>query len=353
MITEKGSITASSADNNDMTVSQLFEVWLKSGGETSRKNTPRNYFFYYVTYLAEPFGSRRVNDISYEEWRAFKKKLSTVRDTWTDEVTAAISKRILFSFSKAFAYGHAELGLNDPNVKSKCTGSSKPRRKASAGNQAKITLRRPAISSRTLAFSSQITDVFSDEEVERMKASLIGYNNTHICVMLCLFAGIGQSEICALRWKDIDTGNGTVAISRTYLRRFTPKEDSVTALKESVPKGQNGIRIVPIPQWLSGMLAPLKPFYKDDDHVLTGNSEPVGPATFCYNYLPRFLDWAGVEQRPFPALRNTFVRMCFENGTDVGSISRLLGCTEKKTMSRYFSETDNDNDEQDDLRGVI
>ena len=98
MITEKGSITASSADNNDMTVSQLFEVWLKSGGETSRKNTPRNYFFSYVTYLAEPFGSRRVNDISYEEWRAFKKKLSTVRDTWTDEVTAAISKRILFSF---------------------------------------------------------------------------------------------------------------------------------------------------------------------------------------------------------------------------------------------------------------
>ena len=103
--------TANSLSNEkteDITISELFEYWLMAEKDGSDISKPRNFFLYYKSYLAEPFGKRKVNDISHEEWKEYKQKLSNTHDTWEDEITAAISQRILDSFGKAFSYGHKE-----------------------------------------------------------------------------------------------------------------------------------------------------------------------------------------------------------------------------------------------------
>ena len=155
--------------------------------------------------------------------------------------------------------------------------------------------------------------------------------------MLSLFAGISHSEICALKWQDVSVDGKTLNISKTYLRRQTHEEDSVTALGESVPKGPNGVRSVLVPEWLAEMLSPLKEVYDGEAYLLTGTTEPVGPSTFCSRYYPRFLEWAGVPQYSFSALRNTFVRMSFENGMDIRKITLLTGGSDiNRTIKKYF-----------------
>lgn len=324
--------------NNDMTVSDLFEAWLTDVKKPKETYKPRVYFLYYISYLEKSFGNRRVNDITYDEWQDFKRKLSSPGDTWSSEMTAGISKRAFRAFGKAFEYGKHQFGLNDPNDRNpKPLGEFVPTRHHE--NSIWAAPKAAPIIPNDLVFSSKITDVFTDEETEKMKSSLIHYNSTHISVMLCLFAGLSQSEICGLQWQDIDTDNKTVQINRIYLRKYTGENNAFTALTTGSPRGMNGKRTVPIPEWLAEMLTPLKRFYEGEVQVLTGEKKPVGPATFCYNYYPRFLDWAGVQQKPFTALRNTFVRMCFDRGIDVKRITLMLGGTNlDTTIKKYFEK---------------
>ena len=309
--------------NDDMTVAELFEMWLKDNAEDVRA---KKFFLYYLSYLAEPFGSRRVNDISFKEWQIFKKSLSSKGDTWNTRMTADISERAVGSFKEVFEYGHSRFGLSDPYVRQITKSKSRPKTK------------QPPVNTDNLIFSSQITDVFTDEETEKMRKAVIPYKSVHISVMLCLFAGLGQSEICALRWADVELDKKLVKISKTFLRRFTYEEAAITALKEAAPYRKNAVRDVSIPAWLAGILSALKPFYKDEDYVLTGEAEPIGSGAFCYNHYPRFLEWAGVPLRPFTALRNTFVRMCFEGGMDIKEITKVIGnATENTTIRRYFT----------------
>lgn len=253
-------------------------------------------------------------------------------------MTASFVKRMFYSFYQAFDYGRIEYGLKNPAT----NRTVFPRHGNSHIKPNAADLDRRIENSVICDLSLKPLEVFTDDEIAKMKGSLIRYNGTHICILICLFAGLSQSEITALQWQDIDLDNNVVKINKTFLRRFTPEEETATALIEDVPNNEKAVRDVPIPMWLSEMLAALKPFYKECDYVLTGESTSVGPATFCYHYYPKFLEWADVEKRSFPALRNTYVKKCFESGTDVEMICTLLGYADiNKMINRYF-ERNND-----------
>lgn len=56
-----------------------------------------------------------------------------------------------------------------------------------------------------------------------------------------------------------------------------------------------------------------------------------------FAYFPKFLDWSGVEHRPFTALKNTFVKQRFDSGTDIDVIRRQIGEVHiENTIARYF-----------------
>ena len=77
--------------------------------------------------------------------------------------------------------------------------------------------------------------------------------------------------------------------------------------------------------------------YDEEDHVYTGNKKALLPVGFVGSFYPKFLDWSGVDRRSFTALKNTFVKLCFDSGTDIETISRLIGDSDKKfTIKRYF-----------------
>ena len=166
--------TANSLSNEkteDITISELFEYWLMAEKDGSDISKPRNFFLYYKSYLAEPFGKRKVKDISDEEWKEYKQKLSNTHDTWEDEITAAISQRILDSFGKAFSYGHKEFGLNNPNVRKQRplpdSGTNPHNRntvKAAMQIAQQKQQQRSIESSKNYVFSSEITEVFTDDD---------------------------------------------------------------------------------------------------------------------------------------------------------------------------------------------
>ena len=56
-------MTEQAADNNDMTVSQLFEAWLTSEKDNFTEETLRTTYLSYLAFLKPAFGDRKVNAI--------------------------------------------------------------------------------------------------------------------------------------------------------------------------------------------------------------------------------------------------------------------------------------------------
>ncbi|MBR1751007.1 MAG: tyrosine-type recombinase/integrase family protein, partial [Ruminococcus sp.] len=162
--------------NEEMTVSDLFEAWLESKKVIVQPVTYKHYRSKYRLYLEKPFGKRKVNDITPEQWRDFENSLSTTKGIRGNTLSLPIIRKLLTLYHTVFDYGKTEFGLNDP------TGDN-------------------YVPEQSLSSES----VFSSQEVEQLKAAVKPYNVHHLCIMLCIYTGVTSGEICAIKWGDIDT----------------------------------------------------------------------------------------------------------------------------------------------------
>ena len=328
---------------NDLTVSELFESWIVYEKDNNSKISAKTLFLYYAAFLKPVFGDRYVSDITYEEWSGFVEWLSNPGDTEQSRMTAESAKRAFEIFHKMFAYGKAKLGLNNPTVKRNASPRVQSRYKPKSdvtsskalGSARKQQAQRKPVE---YVFSHKVTDLFTNDEIEQMKSHMIWYNKTHICVMLCLYAGLSHSELSGLQWGDINIESKIVQIRRIYYRRFVSDKAGATELVVGPPKNRRAIRDIPIPEWLADKLAPIKQVYDDSDYVFTGNKNIMHAISFGSRSFPRFLEWVGLKgTHSFEALKNTYVKSCFDSGMSVERISLLIGDSDMKfTINRHF-----------------
>ena len=130
--------------------------------------------------------------------------------------------------------------------------------------------------------------------------------------------GLRCSELCGLRWSDIDFEQGTM-----FIKQALTADGSKIYIDE--PKSKNSIRKLPIPNELLDML---KTTPKESEYVAMLNGHHITPNSFGDIYIKAFYNAIGVpkEQRLAPhELRHTCGTLLYDKTKDIYHVSRFLG----------------------------
>lgn len=195
-------------------------------------------------------------------------------------------------------------------------------------------------------------------------------------VMLPLYAGLSLSEVCGLRWEDIDLETGHIHIHRNMMRiqQKTGDMDNRATIMAECELSENVCRKFIIP----GKLKLLLKTVASQQHVLqksyvagvdkkTGKGRkhlsgdiqtdnismfPPDGRTLQYR-LKTVGKEAGIPWITFQVLRDTFVIMCLQAGGDVYSIAYLLGINVSAVCERYGAWLVKDDSFLDGIGGYV
>lgn len=161
----------------------------------------------------------------------------------------------------------------------------------------------------------------------------------NIGILVCLFTGLRVGEICALRWEDVSFSDQTIHVHHTLQRVQNKFSDGAkTKIIVTTPKSSYSIRIIPIPEELSLILAAYKK--SSVGYLLTNDDRKFIEPRTMQNKFKKALKASGIESVNFHAIRHTFATRCVELGFDVKSLSEILGhATVNITMNRYVHPT--------------
>lgn len=160
-------------------------------------------------------------------------------------------------------------------------------------------------------------------------------NRYKLGVIICFSTGLRLGEICALKWSDIDINEKILWVNRTVQRISVPGRETKTVLMEGTPKSVFSQREIPLSDDLISLLFP---YYGKGEYVV-GIGKPVEPRTYQYHFC-RFLAASGIVKKNFHITRHTFATNCINNGTDVKSLSEILGHSDVSiTLNRYVHPT--------------
>lgn len=173
-------------------------------------------------------------------------------------------------------------------------------------------------------------------------------------VLVAVFGGLRQGEICALRRSNINPLRNTITVNQT-----------LTDVKGSVafgpPKTKTSVRTVTIPRSIMGELVAHMEAYtgpEADALVFTGQRGVVIRRHWFYRYYwTPATEAAGMAGLRFHDLRHTFVALWIHAGRNAKEVSRAAGHSSVAfTLDRYGHLYDSDSDaladELDELLGL-
>lgn len=179
--------------------------------------------------------------------------------------------------------------------------------------------------------------VFSDEEIDKLKKSLVK-NRIKALFLLGLGTGLRQGELLALKWSDIDFDKRELKVQRSIKKVSVINNDYSREMKTliQVPKTKGSLRTVPIPSSLIPILKEHKqkqtlekikagPSYIDNDFVFTTELGNTIDARNLIRAYKRALKNANIPYRKFHNLRHTYATKLFEAGVPLKTVSELLG----------------------------
>lgn len=157
-----------------------------------------------------------------------------------------------------------------------------------------------------------------------------------------IYTGLRPSEVCALKWPDIDLDRRTVSVSKS-LDFFKTKESRgahPTAWIIQDPKTQAGHRTVPLTKGLVKDLqilkieAPINPW----DFVFTAaEGGPISEEHFHKRHFKKDLRMASIEPMHLYNLRHTYVSFLIAQGErDINKIKYLMGHDDIRTTYNIY-----------------
>lgn len=175
-------------------------------------------------------------------------------------------------------------------------------------------------------------EIFSKEDQVKLINHLQSHiNNKNFAILLAIHTGVRIGELCALKWKDLDTNIQLLDINKTMTRIYTKEEGSKLLI--SSPKTRASNRSVPLNQWIMQYAVLLKG--EDDEYITTGKTTYTEPNKFrtYYNNTLKSLD---IPHKKFHCLRHTFATRCIECGCDYKSLSEILGHSNVSTTMNLY-----------------
>ncbi len=176
-------------------------------------------------------------------------------------------------------------------------------------------------------------------EQERIRANVTG--DRDLPALLSLYTGMRLGEICGLKWSDIDWANQTVFVRRTVQRLKTGTNccsGRKTQLNITAPKSSRSIRVIPLPVFLFEQLRRLHPAECADGFIF-GNGESVAEPRTVQRHFTRFTERLKIKGVHFHTLRHSFATRLLELGTDVKTVSVLLGHSSARTTLDFYAHS--------------
>lgn len=194
----------------------------------------------------------------------------------------------------------------------------------------------PSIKKNTFHARNKPIEVLTKKEQEKLLQELYrGMDVFKLMILLCLYTGLRLGELCALKWIDIDQTNQILLIKRTVQRIYVEGNKTKTILLVTEPKSECSRREIPLPDII---LKQLLQFQNEKEYIF-GGDKPMEPRTLQYHFK-KVLKEAELTDKNFHILRHTFATNCIEGGTDVKSLSEMLGHSDVQiTLNRYVHPT--------------
>lgn len=179
----------------------------------------------------------------------------------------------------------------------------------------------------------QVMDAVHIDILERYLLSEVSENT--LMVLLSLKMGLQLSEICGLRWCDLDMEK-----HRLYVRRMVQRFPAQNSIKKTelvlIPAGAAREREIPIPDILMDRLDIIQKkqyekMRKAENEkmqemlfVVTGKLKLPDPRTMQYRFH-KILNSLQLPDYKFLVLRDSFAYHCLDMGMDMELLSRLMG----------------------------
>lgn len=169
------------------------------------------------------------------------------------------------------------------------------------------------------------TDTYTNEEVEQI-VNLSYIHRFGIYVHILIRMGLRVSELCGLKWEDIDFEQGTMSISRGCT-------DLNGKAVIGPPKSDKSIRIIPIPQ---DLLKELKNERKKGYVVISPTNKNVTPRTFTSRRYNVFFEEMGLRKLSPKQMRHTVGTLLYEKCHDIYAVKSFLGHSDIGVTSNTY-----------------
>ena len=160
--------------------------------------------------------------------------------------------------------------------------------------------------------------------------------------LLSLYVGLRIGELSALKLSDFDFSNGTLRITKTMQRvkNFDPEIKTKTKIIIDSPKSKKSVRTLPVPGFLLEIIKKRYGSVPPCAYFLTASiSRYKEPRRVEYQFK-KITDKCNLKAVNFHALRHTFATRLTEHGTDVKTLSELMGHANIKTTLKYMHSSE-------------
>ncbi len=185
--------------------------------------------------------------------------------------------------------------------------------------------------------------VFSLDEQRKLEIYL--FSNLDLIAIGCLlslYVGLRIGELSALKLSDFDFSNGTLRITKTMQRvkNFDPKIKTKTKIIIDSPKSKKSVRTLPVPGFLLEIIKKRYNLVIPNAYFLTGKTSRYKEPRRVEYQFKKITDRCGLKEVNFHALRHTFATRLTEHGTDVKTLSELMGHANIKTTLKYMHSSE-------------
>lgn len=311
-----------------MTFDDVFQEWLKYKQNFIKQSSYNKYFNLYTNYINDVFKNTCLDDVSNSMFQEAVISMINLKNKRTKKkLSSSTIKSIVYVIKSTVLFAQKQ-----GYIKAFCLQIEIP------SNEAKNI--------QVLSRNEQNILEFHT----RLKLDTIS-----LAILVCLYSGLRIGEICALRWEDIDLNNKYIVVNKTVQRIQqiqVPYRATKTILTVTPPKTNNAIRKIPISSVLYSILSKYyEQNYRSSKHyvLVNKNNDMIDPRSIQYQFK-ELIKKIKITQITFHGLRHTFATRCIELGTDIKTLSEILGHSNvSTTMNIYVHSTEQQKKNQMEL----